>query len=159
MEIFKDIKGYPNYQISNKGRVWNVRTQRMLKPSQKENGYYQINLVAINGKRKKEYIHRLIALTFIDNPNNYTEVNHIDRDKGNNVLENLEWCDRKHNMRNTSANKPLEVYDLNGNLLYRFGSLVECAEALNGSVQGIYSYLYGKTNSPYLKKFIIKETK
>lgn len=159
MEIFKDIKGYPNYQISNKGRVWNVRTQRMLKPSKKENGYYQINLVAINGKRKKEYIHRLIALTFIDNPNNYPEVNHIDRDRGNNVLENLEWCDRKHNMRNASTNRPLEVYDLNGNLLYRFGSLVECAEALNGSAQGIYSYLYGKTNSPYLKKYIIKEIK
>ena len=100
----------------------------------KPNGYYTVNLVAINGKRKKELVHRLIAITYLPNPNNYPEVNHIDRDRGNNVLENLEWCDRKHNMRNASTNRSLEVYDLNGNLLYRFGSPVECAEALNGSI-------------------------
>lgn len=157
MEIFKTIPGYPDYQISDTGRIWNVKTQRYLKPSKKSNGYYVINLVAINGKRKKELVHRLIAITFLPNPNNYPEVNHIDRNRGNNVLSNIEWCNRSQNMRNARTNHIVSVYDLDGKYLATYGSIVECAEALNGSIQGIYSYLYGKTNRPYLNRYYLED--
>lgn len=97
-EIWKDCKGYEGkYQVSNFGRVWSVKRQKYLSPYI-GNGYFKVDLVAKNGKRKKEYIHRLIALTFIDNPNNYTVVNHIDGDKKNNVVENLEWTTQQGNM-------------------------------------------------------------
>ena len=97
MEIFKDIKGYPGYQISNKGRLWSTKTNRYLNPFVNNRGYLTINIKAANGKRKGELIHRLVALAFIDNPNGYPEVNHIDEDKKNNDVSNLEWCTRQYN--------------------------------------------------------------
>ena len=97
MEIWKDIKGYPGYQISNLGRVWSVKSQRCLKPYN-SNGYLKIDLFAANGKRKKEYIHRLVAIAFIDNPDGLPQVNHISGNKQNNCVENLEWVDRSKNM-------------------------------------------------------------
>lgn len=97
MEIFKDIKGYPNYQISNKGRIWSKYRNRYLKPFVNNSGYEMINIMAVNGKRKGELIHRLVALAFVDNPNQYPEVNHLDENKLNNEASNLEWCTRKQN--------------------------------------------------------------
>lgn len=103
MEIFKDIKGYPGYQISNKGRVWSCKRQRYLSPFTNNSGYKAINIIAANGKRKGELIHRLVALHFIDNPEGKPEVNHIDRNKENNTVENLEWV--THGENNTLAKK------------------------------------------------------
>ena len=154
MEMFKDIKGYPGYQISSEGKIWNTKTQRYLKPSRKPNGYYQINLVAANGKRKKEYLHRLLALVFIDNPNNYPEVDHIDRNRENNSLSNLRWVSKSQNQRNTSNNRQISQYDKVGNLIATYGSIAEAVEAVDGSISGMYSYLQGK--SRYYKGFIWK---
>ena len=150
-EVFRNIKGYPNYQISNMGRIWNAKTQRYLKPSKKSNGYYQINLVAINGKRKKEYLHRLLALTFIDNPNNYPEIDHIDRNRENNELSNLRWVSKTMNQRNKSDNVKVAQYDKDNNLIASYNSIAEAVEAVNGTVSGIYSYFAGKAN--YYKGF------
>lgn len=102
-EVWRDIKGYPGYQISSLGRVWNVKTQRMLKPSEMPSGYCQINLVAANGKRKKELVHRLVAINFIDNPEGKPEVNHINHIRNDNRLENLEWV--THGENNTLGRK------------------------------------------------------
>ena len=66
-------------------------------------GYLQINLVAANGKRKKELVHRLVAITFIDNPENKPEVNHINHIRDDNRLENLEWV--THGENNTLGRK------------------------------------------------------
>lgn len=97
MEIFKDIKGYPGYQISSKGRVWSIKSKRYLSPFVNNSGYLCINIIAANGKRKGELIHRLVALAFVPNPNGYPEVNHLDENKLNNEDTNLEWCTRKQN--------------------------------------------------------------
>jgi hypothetical protein len=59
-------------------------------------------MIAINGKRKSELIHRLVGLHFIDNPNGYTEIDHIDRCKENNRADNLRWCTRSDNNKNKS---------------------------------------------------------
>lgn len=60
-------------------------------------GYLQVALMAKNGKKKNELVHRLVALAFIDNPNNLPQVNHMDENKVNNCIENLEWCNAKYN--------------------------------------------------------------
>ena len=84
------------YKISNLGRVWSVHKQDYKIPSTKDNGYMFVQLYK-NGKMKNEYIHRLVALTFIPNPNNLPQVNHKDECKDNNAVDNLEWCDSTYN--------------------------------------------------------------
>ena len=100
MEIFKDIKGYPGYQISNQGRVWSCKRNRYLSPFTNNSGYKQINIIAANGKRKGELVHRLVALAFIDNPDHLPEVDHIDRNKENNNVDNLRWITKSENNKN-----------------------------------------------------------
>lgn len=155
MEIFKDIKGYPDYQISNRGRVWSAKSNSYLKPCKNNKGYYLTHLIAKNGKRKTELIHRLVALTFIDNPNGYPEVNHKDRNKDNNTVENLEWCTRSQNNRNTSQNRILEVYK--DNILVFEGCLTACAEFIGCARSSIYTYFSRKTKT--LKGYTIANKK
>lgn len=96
------IKNYENYFITEQGEVINSKTGRTLKPSLGANGYYRVNLRK-NGKTKTVYIHRLVAETFIPNPNNYNEVNHIDENKANNAIENLEWVSHKANINHATC--------------------------------------------------------
>lgn len=106
MEVWRPISEYPNYEVSNFGRVRSinhidklnrVREGKILKPCFDSNGnYLHVNLRK-DGKQKSTNVHRLVAITFIPNPNNYTDINHIDRDKTNNCVSNLEWCTRKYN--------------------------------------------------------------
>mgnify|MGYP002771064338 CR=1 FL=1 len=83
-----------------------LRNARIYKPSyNKENGYYGYSYRGKN-KSKKNYVHRLVAMHFVENPkpDKYKEVNHIDGDKSNNNADNLEWCNRKKNMEHASKN-------------------------------------------------------
>ena len=153
-EVWKDIKGYPNYQISNMGRVWSKTSQRYLSQSKNNKGYYQVHMIAINGKDKLELVHRLVALMFIDNPKGYPEVNHIDRNKENNYFSNLEWTTRSGNNRNKTNNRAILQYDKEGNLLKRYGSIAEAAEAVGGAISSIYSYF--RRNQKLYKGFIWK---
>ena len=105
-EIWKDIKGYEKlYQVSNLGKVRRIkfinnRTQKdkikMLKLIKDKKGYLKINLWK-NNKSKMFLVHRIVAETFILNPNNLPQVNHKDENKSNNCVENLEWCSQKYN--------------------------------------------------------------
>ena len=98
-EIWKDKKDYEeHYQVSNLGRVKSIKfgKERILKQRQCMNGYYCVNL-SKNGIVKSYYVHRLVAEAFIPNPNNLPLINHKDECKTNNVVTNLEWCDRSYN--------------------------------------------------------------
>ena len=98
-EIWRDCKGYEGlYQVSNMGRIWSLRTQRYLKGDLNSVGYLRVLLKAKNGKVKKEFVHRLVALAFIANPQNKTQVNHKDANKLNNTADNLEWNTCKENI-------------------------------------------------------------
>jgi hypothetical protein len=98
-EVFKDIKGYEgNYAISNLGRVYSRKHQGLMKIEVNNNGYYEVTLC--NKKHKSYRIHRLIGEHFIDNPNNHPMIDHIDRNRLNNKIENLRWCDAKTNSNN-----------------------------------------------------------
>jgi hypothetical protein len=94
-EIWKIIDEFPNYSISNLGRIKNTNTNLILKPCLKS-GYFNVSLT--NNKFKKNCkIHRLVAFAFIPNPENKSDVNHKDKNKLNNNLSNLEWMTRKEN--------------------------------------------------------------
>ena len=96
MEL-RDIKGYEGkYMISDDGQVYSVWAKRFMKLETNWQGYKRVSLFK-NDKKKHFSIHRLVAEAFIPNPNNLPEVNHKDEDKGNNKVENLEWCDKQYN--------------------------------------------------------------
>jgi hypothetical protein len=92
-----DIKGYEGiYQISRDGKVFSLKNDLEFKLSIGTTGYYRVNLN--NKDRGKTHkVHRLVALHFIPNPNNYKCVNHLDGNKLNNDMSNLEWCSHKRN--------------------------------------------------------------
>lgn len=98
MEIWKDIPGYEGvYLVSNKGNIKRISTNKILKPYEnKRNGYLTINLS--NKGRKNLRIHRIVAKAFLPNPNNKPYINHIDGNKKNNNITNLEWCTQKENV-------------------------------------------------------------
>lgn len=101
LEEWRDIKGYEGlYQISSYGRVQSSKRKGNLggtiKTSLSNGGYPQAHLCK-NSVRKTFLVHRLVALAFLDNPNNYPEVNHKDERKTNNCVWNLEYCTRKYN--------------------------------------------------------------
>lgn len=97
-EVWKDCKGYKDlYQISNLGRVWSVKGQKILKGTVSKSGYLYVHLTSKNGQHKKERVHRLVALSFLPNPDNLPQVNHKDENKLNNCVCNLEWCSAKYN--------------------------------------------------------------
>ena len=109
--IWKPVKGYEElYEVSDTGLVKSCERVvhdsyhktnklyggKLLNPTLTEKGYLQVTL---NNKTQKTYgIHRLVAEAFISNPNNYHVVNHIDENKQNNNVENLEWCTQKQNL-------------------------------------------------------------
>ena len=102
MEEWKDIKDYEGlYQVSSCGRVKSLNyrhagTEKILKQSTDKSGYKVVSL-SQNNKMKAYKVHRLVATAFLDNPNDYKEINHIDECKYNNFVENLEWCTHKYN--------------------------------------------------------------
>lgn len=105
-EEWKTIEDFPNYEVSNMGNVRSkvhkdakgrMKGGVVLKPSFDSRGnYLHVNLVK-DGKAHPKNIHRLVATAFVENPDSYPEVNHMDECKTNNAADNLEWCTHKYN--------------------------------------------------------------
>ena len=156
-EVWKDVKGFEGrYQVSNLGRVRSLdmvlegknwkspypfeyqRSGKVLKSQKKRNGYYYVCLMN-NGKPKYFLIHRLVALAFIPNPNKLPCINHKDEDKANNVVSNLEWCDRIYNLthdgaverRTMAVSRPIEQLTKDGQHVAYFRNANEL-ERLSG---------------------------
>lgn len=95
-ERWKKINEAPMYEVSENGVVRNTHTGNLVK--QRPNyGYMYVSLM-INGKAHQRRVHRLVALAFIPNPENKSDVNHIDGNKANNCVSNLEWCTASENL-------------------------------------------------------------
>lgn len=130
VETFVKIDGFENYEVSNLGRVRNIESGRVLKPRLHRDGYLVHGLYGYD-KRKFLFLHRIIATAFIDNPEEKPCVNHIDENKLNNDLSNLEWCTvRENNIHGTRIKRIAEKLsqkviqlDLNDNILNVFESM------------------------------------
>lgn len=152
-EIWKDIKGYEgSYQVSNLGRVKSISrviktknnyrhiTGRILKFNKNKWGYTLVYIIS-----KNYAVHRLVASAFIPNPNNLPQVNHIDGDKDNNCVNNLEWCTASFNLKEAyrlglkkptrpnlgksgklnAISKTVYQFDKNGNFVKSYDSVRE----------------------------------
>ena len=91
------------FAVSNQGTVINLKTCKRLTPSTNYNGYVYVDLRGEGWRENKRY-HRLLAELFIPNPKNLPQINHIDGNKTNNDLGNLEWCDNSYNNLNKHYN-------------------------------------------------------
>lgn len=110
-EVWASIKGYEGlYEVSNYGNVRSLKYGKIkyLKPAKNKGGYYFV-ILCKNGKTKNFRIHRLVANAFIENPNNYPQINHKDEDKTNNKASNLEWCNNQYNKRFSNAKQVMGI--------------------------------------------------
>lgn len=100
MELFKDIKDFEQYQISTMGRVWSKNKNKIMQVGKHKSnsGYIQIMLYK-DGKYHWKYIHRMVAETFLPNPQGFRTVNHKDGNKFNNCISNLEWASDEQQQR------------------------------------------------------------
>lgn len=172
-EIWKDIPNYfGKYQISNFGNVKSTnykstKKERIMKPTINSSGYYKIELYK-NGKSNIYYVHRLVALVFIPNPENKTQINHIDGNKTNNNVSNLEWVSVSENQihainlnlrkrspmtgrtgkQNPNSKKILQ-YDMAGNFIAEWNGIAEAARQINGKACSISNNLCKRTKSSY----------
>lgn len=98
-EVWKDVEGFEaHYQVSNHGRVRSIKKEILvLKGEYQHNGYKRVCLWK-DGRKQNKLVHRLVAIAFLQNPSNYSDVNHIDEDKTNNHVANLQWCTHLYNM-------------------------------------------------------------
>lgn len=163
-EVWKPVPGYDGlYEISNHGKVKSLERkmpyqnsfravpERILKTNIINGGYVQVTLQ--KGRRRKSLlVHRLVAESFIQNPQNLPQVNHIDGNKLNNRSDNLEWCTAKENIshalenRLRSAAAPVDMLSINGVLLRTFRSAREAEKQTGINHVHIYCCCSGKRN-------------
>lgn len=147
MEVWAKIKGYPNYEISSLGRIKGNRG--LLRPYSDSRGYLYVGLHR-NGEKKVYSVHRLVALHFIDNPLDKEQVNHIDGDKTNNTIENLEWVTNQENMTHSieklgrvrtdkcgRPKKTVQQFSKQGEFIKEYESAHEAARQIDGNFSRI----------------------
>ena len=164
-EIWKSHPEYTGIEISTLGRVrtldkmaWNGRGTylvkgRVLKPRNNGNGYLRVN-IKVAGKLTTKYMHRLVAETFISNPYDLPEVNHLDCNRTNNNVENLEFCTHSYNMKyknkfgistTESQGHPLFAINLTTLKVSHFRSQGEAGRVLGLEQGSVSSVIRGKT--------------
>jgi len=135
------IEGNTNYYVTRYGDVLTDKYGGFqIRKKQESNGYESLNL-SIKGIKKRFYIHRLLATTFIDNPENKMEVNHLNGIKSDNNIENLDWCTGEENMAHAFSNnlswmgkdhprsKQVGQYTKEGVLIKIWGSIGEASRS------------------------------
>jgi len=169
LEGFEEFK---KYKVCENGDVFSYKKQnsRKLKGCIDSKGYPYIDLRCENGKRKCPKVHRLVATSFIDNPDNKPQINHMDCDKTNNHINNLEWVTNGENQKHAfkhglnkphkgSANyqwsgehkkcKTVEQIDLEGNLVAVHKSLAIAGRSINKNYSKISGVCNGKGKTAY----------
>lgn len=168
-EIWKNINGYNRkYKISNTGKVVSLKENKKRELKLHDNGYgYLCVILCLNGKNKNHKVHRLVAETFLPNPNNFPCINHKDENKHNNNANNLEWCTYSYNncygkriekvVEKTS--KELKQYDLKGNFIKKWKNASEVQRKLGYKANCICCCCNGiyKTSYGFIWKYIAEE--
>jgi len=137
-EIWKTIEDFPNYEVSTFGNVRNRLSNHLMKLQKNYGGYLKISLQNAERKQFSCIVHRLVAKAFIENPENKPTVNHIDRNKSNNHISNLEWATMSEQNIHLNLNKkilkpinnrPISRINLNTNLvLQEYKSISDAAK-------------------------------
>lgn len=160
VEIFLTIRDFPDYKISNFGRVFSKKSNTFITGKPNTNGYYQVRL-SNNEGYKDVLIHRLVAEYFVPNLVMGTQINHKDQNKSNNRWSNLEYCDPKDNINHgtrtiratesykRNRNFIICQYDLDGNLIAEYNKLKDAALAVGGRTDSIRWALDGKLKTSY----------
>ena len=153
IEIWEKIKDFDNYIVSNKGNVINTKFGILKKQRNTKTGYKIIDLKE-NGKKKTQYIHRLVAEAFLPNLKKLPQVNHKDENKGNNNVENLEWCTISYNNTYKGRAKKIGLKHRNNHPLCKkvknintgeiFNSIRAAARTYNINGMGISYCINGK---------------
>lgn len=156
--MWKEIPEWNWYWVNEQGQVFNSRTGQYIYGDVNNIGYHRVILYD-HGKQKRFFIHRLVAQLFLYNSNNWQEVNHIDGNKDNNNVSNLEWCNRTHNEHEArrmglKEYKPFEVIFVNGTVK-RYEFAPQLAQELNVTRRTVVNYLQGKSKG-YINKGIVK---
>ena len=154
-EQWKVIDFASNYEVSNTGFVRNKTTKYILKGRETINGYLQVSL-KIDNKNKfmNKYIHRLVAQFWLDNIDNKKEVNHIDGNKKNNNILNLEWVTAKENSnhrvnvlnKKITDNKRVGMFNKQNQLIQTFNSVKQAGQYFGKSRVNIDNALKHKNN-------------
>ena len=146
-ELWRDWPQDPRIKVSNKGNVVSCKREawRPLRVCHNNAGYQMVN-----ASRPPQYVHRLVAETWIDNPNHYRDVNHIDGDKDNNRVENLEWVTHDQNLRHAyrtglikAKGTPIRIVET-GEV---YESQAECARRIGGDPANISACLAGRQST------------
>jgi hypothetical protein len=159
-EVWKDIKGFDGlYQVSNLGRIKSLRYgTNILKPFLTGKGYLTVDL-CFKGKRKSVRVHRLVADAFIPNPTNKSQINHINGNKKDNSVKNLEWNTQSENINHAfkiglnerseeAGKKKKAVYQIkHGIIINQFNSISEAERITNTPRQNIRKVINGKRYS------------
>lgn len=173
-EIWKNVVGYENYKVSNFGRIKSLnynktKYAKILKPDIRR-GYLSVTLYK-NRVRNRFQVHRLVAINFLPNVYNLPCVNHIDGNKQNNRIDNLEWCTYKQNINhaiktnlrsfNMGGNpnaKKINQYDMQGEFIKQWDCMKEITNKLKISKYKIYNCCIGKskTANGYIWKYANK---
>lgn len=158
--IWKTIEHYDSdYSISSTGVIKSTKQgkQKILNQRISKDGYYIVDLrrTLREGEHEKKTfkVHRLIAMAFLPNPKGFKYVNHIDGNKLNNNVCNLEWCTSSHNKREAVRLKlvklvPVAKYDSQGNLIKKYDSLSQVVED-GYKIANISANLNGRTSTAY----------
>ena len=168
MALWKEIAGYEGlYLVSDDGRILSlprivsngngeyVRESRILKPALRGREIlYEFVVLCKDAKQESRSVHRLVAEAFVDNPNGYDVVNHIDHNTRNNRAENLEWCTQQYN-NEYGHNKAVEQYTIDGEMVAVYKSITY-ASAMTGinrrSINNVLSG-YTRTAGGYVWKY------
>lgn len=142
------------YEASNLGHIRNARTRRLVQPHKHNTGYETFNYRYKDAEGKTRFStmlwHRVIARTWIDNPNDKPQVDHIDRNIHNNAVENLRWVSAKENSENTSPKSkirysrysPTKVLDREGNVIAEYSTLIEACAAYGVSIAHAFEMMH-----------------
>lgn len=152
------------YQVSNLGNVKSLKRRGCREKNiviwKNNSNYLCVNLFK-NSKGKNKLVHRLVAECFLNNIYNYPVVNHINGNKEDNRLQNLEWCTQKYNMQQAQKNgllnpgnnlppkRKVKQFDLNNNFIKEWESMIEIERKLNYKVAGICQCCKGKIKTAY----------
>lgn len=165
-KLSEKIRGFERYLIYSNGAIYDTKYNKYICKWIDNVGYYQCILKDESGKKHYKRVHRLVANTFIENPNNLPQVNHKDGNKLNNKVDNLEWCSNRENTQHGYDNglyryksrcHAINVYKKNGEYIKTFKSIRSMCKELNINRKTVTMILKGDkltNNYDYLFEYV-----